>query len=96
MSENRRVELKVVGNPAEKSSVPSGARVTHDARGNAVWDWAVDTAILAKKTAADLIQTLDALGSESLSLELDAKEDAEHLNDPYNRPARVTGHRRAR
>ncbi len=83
MSESRRSE-----------SVRTSPRITHDARGNAIWDWAVDTSVLASKTAADLIKTLDAQGGEPLALEIEAPVDNEHLGDPYNRPARVTGRRR--
>lgn len=96
MSESRRSELKVVRTSADPGRALSSALVTHDARGNAVWDWAVDTSVLAGKTAADLIRTLDAQGGESLALESETQVDMEHLNDPYNRPARVTGRRRAR
>jgi hypothetical protein len=71
------------------------ARIVHDARGNAVWDWAVATGVLAKKTIADLIKTLDAPGAQSLSLERETPE-LQRSCDPYNRPARVATHRRAR
>lgn len=55
-----------------------GGRVVHDLRGNARWDWAVTTAVLAKKTVADLISTLDV---PALTID---EVDAPKANDPYN------------
>ncbi len=55
-----------------------GGRVVHDLRGNARWDWAVTTAVLAKKTIADLISTLDI---PALTID---EVDASKANDPYN------------
>jgi len=61
-------------------------RVTHDARGTAIWDWAVATGVLAKKTITDLITTLDEPGA--LGLEGESKPSRDWSGDPYNRPAR--------
>ena len=55
-------------------------RVIHDGRGNARWDWAVSTAVLAKKTVADLISTLDV---PALAIAGD-REAAAAADDPYN------------
>jgi ornithine cyclodeaminase/alanine dehydrogenase-like protein (mu-crystallin family) len=44
---------------SEPHDVRAPGRVVHDIRGNAVWDWAVSTAVLANKTVAELVMTLD-------------------------------------
>jgi len=62
--------------PVARSQAP---RVIHDVRGNARWDWAVSTAVLAKKTVADLISTLDV---PALAVECDHEGGA--TMDPYN------------
>jgi hypothetical protein len=51
------LQLREVGEQPT-ARAPSG-RVIHDVRGNARWDWAVSTVVLAKKTVAELIHTLD-------------------------------------
>jgi len=61
-------------------------KVVHDSRGTAVWDWAVTTGVLAKKSIADLISTLDEPGA--LSVEADTKATRDWSGDPYNRSAR--------
>jgi hypothetical protein len=60
----------------------TGGRVTHDVRGNARWDWAVSTGVLATKTVAELMNTLDV---PSLAVEA---ELAGPTGDPYNRCGR--------
>lgn len=87
MPENRRSEIKVVESPLDPDTESTGARVAHDARGNAIWDWAVATGVLANKTAADLIRMLDV--PEDLTLEPEA-HTAQRSCDPYNRKARIT------
>jgi len=54
-------------------------RVIHDGRGNARWDWAVSTAVLAKKTVADLISTLDVP-----ALAIAGDPAGAVAGDPYN------------
>lgn len=58
-------------------------KVVHDSRGTAVWDWDVATGVLAQKTVADLISTLDAPGA--LGLAVDATPSRDWAGDPYNR-----------
>jgi hypothetical protein len=58
-------------------------KVVHDSRGTAVWDWDVATGVLAQKTVAELITTLDAPGM--LGLEADAAASQDWSGDPYNR-----------
>lgn len=48
-----------------------------------MWDWDVATGVLAQKTVAELITTLDAPGM--LGLEADASPAQDWSGDPYNR-----------
>lgn len=59
-------EQPVVGAP--------GGRVIHDVRGNARWDWAVSTGVLATKTVAEPMNTRDVPAL--------AMEPRGNLNDP--------------
>jgi hypothetical protein len=58
-------------------------RVTHDSRGNAVWDWAVATGVLATATIDDLLHTLTA--PARVTLELESAPATRFAGDPYNR-----------
>ena len=58
-------------------------KVVHDSRGTAKWDWDVATGVLAQKTVAELITTLDVPGV--LGLEVDASPARDWAGDPYNR-----------
>ena len=60
-------------------------KIVHDARGRAVWDWAIETGVLAKRTANELLGTLQQ-GASSLECEPDPAQS--WSGDPYNRPAR--------
>jgi hypothetical protein len=66
-----------------RGSAPLG-RVIHDVRGNAKWDWAVSTGVLATKTVAELINTLDV---PALSVEQEV-EARGAWGDPYNSAGR--------
>jgi len=59
-------------------------KVIHDSRGTAVWDWDVATGVLAQKTMAELITTLDAPGVLGLEA-ADASPARDWAGDPYNR-----------
>jgi len=83
MSKSRLPKLQVVS-PADPSTRKSG-RVTHDSRGTAVWDWAISTGVLARKTVDDLISTLNEPGS--LALDREGERADEWSGDPYNRSA---------
>jgi hypothetical protein len=83
MSKSRRNTLQVVNSVSEP--VPSG-KVTHDSRGNAVWDWDIATGVLARKSVAELITSLDAPGMLSLDAEAECTND--WSGDPYNRSVR--------
>jgi len=62
----------------------AGGRVIHDVRGNAKWDWAVSTAVLAKKSVAELMNTLDV---PALTVDGGLASE-ERTGDPYNRCGR--------
>jgi ornithine cyclodeaminase/alanine dehydrogenase-like protein (mu-crystallin family) len=65
--------------PVEKAH---GGKVVHDSRGNAVWDWAVATGVLAGKKAAELLRMLD---DPTLAIEGECELAGEWAGDPYNR-----------
>jgi hypothetical protein len=83
MSKSRRTKLQLIN--SNESPVKSG-KVTHDARGNAVWDWDIATGVLARKSVAELLSSLDSPGM--LSLDGEAEQVADWSGDPYNRTAR--------
>jgi hypothetical protein len=80
--------------PSFMSIKRQSGKVVHDARGTAVWDWAVATGVLAQKSAGDLLTTLN--GSDLLTLEeVEAKPSRDWSGDPYNRsPHRALPKRR--
>jgi hypothetical protein len=82
MSKNRQPKLKLVPPPGDTAR-PMPGRVTHDARGNAIWDWAIATGVLAHKTFDELVTTLDKPGALSLDQETQAAQG--WSGDPYNR-----------
>lgn len=62
----------------------SSGRVTHDIKGNAVWDWAIATGVLAKASVNELLTALT--GTTYLALEDGGHPVAgEWAGDPYNR-----------
>jgi hypothetical protein len=83
MSKSRRTQLQLIN--SNESPVKSG-KVTHDARGNAVWDWDIATGVLARKSVAELLSSLDSRGM--LSLDGEVEKAADWSGDPYNRTAR--------
>jgi len=62
---------------------PLGGGVKHDARGNAVWQWATETARHAVASTSQLLRRLDV---SSLSLE-ELQEDQHAPKAPPTRPA---------
>lgn len=83
MSNIRRSKLKLV----ESGEKPVRAgKVTHDSRGNAVWDWDIATGVLARKSVDELLSSLDATGI--LSLDGEPEPSADWAGDPYNRSVR--------
>ena len=83
MNANKVEALRLMVGEHHVGRTPGG-RVIHDVRGNAKWDWAVATGVLAKKTVAELINTLDV---PTLSIEKEG-EVAREWGDPYNRSGR--------
>jgi hypothetical protein len=66
----------------------SGGRVRHDERGNAVWDWSLDTGVFDALSSSALIRHLHVAdltmqGSPGLALTV-AGHDAGGGGDPYN------------
>jgi hypothetical protein len=70
-----------VSNTAPMTS-PAG-RVVHDPRGNAVWDWAIETTTLAQATVEELLNKL--ADPMSLALENEVESAVRWGGDPYNR-----------
>jgi len=86
MSTKRLKKLQLV-KPADGSSPErTPGKVTHDSRGNAVWDWDIDTGVLARKSVEELLTTLEAPGA--LSLDAEPHPNANWSGDPYNRRTR--------
>lgn len=85
MSKNRRQKLKLVGASSSSEGPAKAGKVKHDSRGNAVWDWAIDTGVLARKTAAELLGSLDKPGLLMLEEDAPANGEDEWSGDPYNR-----------
>jgi hypothetical protein len=66
------------------SARPTSGRVVHDPRGNAVWDWAIETGVLAKATTAELLKKLADPAPFVLELET-CVSGRGWGGDPYNR-----------
>ena len=80
MSESRRNDHKKASAPSARPK-PVPGRVVHDSRGNAVWNWAIDTDVT---TSTGLLRAL-APASGQLSLEGEAAPAIDWEGDPYNR-----------
>jgi hypothetical protein len=63
---------------------PRLGKVVHDSRGNAIWDWTIETAVLAQITVDELLGRL--VDPIALGLEHDAEPTVSWCGDPYNRP----------
>lgn len=73
--------------PAETAQKPpDSGRVVHDARGNAVWDFAIATGVFALESTSRLLQRLE---SSNLSIDespkISVEDDKSGGYDPYNR-----------
>jgi hypothetical protein len=60
-------------------------RIVHDPRGNAIWDWAIETTTLAQATVEELLNKL--VDPMPLSLENELETAVRWCGDPYNRSA---------
>ncbi len=58
-------------------------KVIHDPRGNAIWDWTIETGVLAKATVAELLNKL--VDPMPMALEHDLDCNVRWCGDPYNR-----------
>ncbi|HEV2701032.1 MAG TPA: hypothetical protein VGV09_05350 [Steroidobacteraceae bacterium] len=58
-------------------------KVIHDTRGNAIWDWTIETGVLAKATVAELLGKL--VDPMPMALEHDMDNTLRWCGDPYNR-----------
>ena len=86
MSKNRRPHLHLAASrPASRDLTPIGGKVVHDERGNAIWDWAIETGVLARTSRGDLANKL--ADPARLTLEIDESTEQEWAGDPYNRRA---------
>jgi hypothetical protein len=88
MSKSRRKNLQLIASPAGEQNSVSPGKVTHDSRGNAVWDWDIATGVLARKSVEELITSLDAPGALSLDGESSDAKVNDWAGDPYNRTYR--------
>jgi hypothetical protein len=79
VSESRRNEPKQADAPAARPQ-PVAGRIVHDSRGNAVWNWAIDTDV---NTSTGVLRTLTP--SDSISLEGEPAPAIGWAGDPYNR-----------
>jgi hypothetical protein len=80
MSKSRRPVLRLARSTPRP---PAQGKVVHDQRGNAVWDWAIDTLVLAKTSTDELANKLAE--PAHLTLDTDDQEPQEWAGDPYNR-----------
>lgn len=97
--DEKTVKLKALRMPDLETPPPSAPshdpeqkpadapRIVHDARGNAVWDFAIATGLFALESTSKLLQRLE---SPSLSIDEEAskpaiQDDKSGGYDPYNR-----------
>jgi hypothetical protein len=85
--ELRQPNLKMPADNVSTTTQSSG-RVRHDDRGNAVWDWSLDSGVFDALSSSALIRKLDVAdlkmqASPGLALSI-AGRDAGGGGDPYN------------
>jgi hypothetical protein len=84
MSKSRRPDLRLaVARSASREIKPATGKVTHDDRGNAIWDWAIETGVLARTSRGELANKL--ADPARLTLEHDELPVSTWDGDPYNR-----------
>jgi hypothetical protein len=84
MTEIRRHSLRLVTSHADTDSARSKrGKVTHDARGTAIWDWELAPEVLTSTSTTGLLRTL-APGNGQLSLEESPEPATNWSGDPYN------------
>jgi hypothetical protein len=82
LSESGSPATSGVASDSETREAARGGKVVHDLRGNAIWDWAVASGVLAGTKAAELLRMLD---NPMLSIEGECELVGEWAGDPYNR-----------
>lgn len=92
MTKSRIQSISLVETPASaRSGEPNsdrsrhrerGGKVSHDARGTAIWNWDVATGVLAASKSGDLLQMLE---NPTLELEAGCAQSPDWSGDPYNR-----------
>jgi hypothetical protein len=89
-----------VNDPADASAAPAG-RVTHDDRGNAVWNWGQDllesTTRMLKRLSVTELSLEDETAEKQkqaeaneLQMQNEREHDREHGYDPYGRGSTPT------
>ena len=83
MSKNQQMgQLEFVESEVPLPAARSG-RVIHDSRGNAMWDWTIETSVLNQTSVDELLGKL--VDPVSLGLEHEPAHAANWCGDPYNR-----------
>jgi len=82
ISESDNPSIPAVATDSEPGERVRGGKVVHDLRGNAIWDWAVATGVLAGAKSAELLRMLD---DPTLAIEGGGALAVEWAGDPYNR-----------
>lgn len=82
MSKLRRAQLRVVST-SHSALAPTRGKVIHDPRGNAVWDWGLESKELEATSTTGLLRKLS--GGEALALEIESVPTQGTGFDPYNR-----------
>ena len=84
MTEIRRHTLRLVSShPDTEPATPKRGKVTHDSRGNAIWDWELAPDVLTSTSTTGLLRTL-APAAGQLSLEESPEPATNWSGDPYN------------
>ena len=81
-SESESPSVPGVAADSEPGKRQRGGKVVHDLRGNAIWDWAVATGVLAGAKSAELLRMLD---DPTLAIDGGGELAVEWAGDPYNR-----------
>jgi hypothetical protein len=82
LSESGSAPTSSTGVGGSNNSRKGGGKVTHDSRGNAVWEWGVATGVFARIKSHELLNMLD---NPTLALEGECQLAGEWAGDPYNR-----------
>ena len=81
MSTIRHQKLEFTGSHIAGERPRPLGRVSHDSRGNAIWDWAIQTDVFSQTHPAELLQSLQP----DMALENETSAADGWHGDPYNR-----------